>query len=446
MQTRNPGATLKLKNLLLQKPLPIQQMMELIREGADPNVTDDETYDSLLHLIPELLRDTKDKTLLANFHSILTELVNIHHADMSLKNKKGFTPFQSLIQHDHYCADAMHYIDLGAHYDERHESGASLLDIFAASFANKKINDPCWQIFKRLVNQYKKDNALKPENFYEETTKILFDMGIFKSKLESIQEDIVKKAELIKESGGGKVYYGSWKLMKVAIKECYSDSVFSTEAGILKTLNEIQLASDKNMNIVHLHAWYIYQYYDLEIPTLVYEYMPQGDLGDFLKKPNISLSVKYEIACDIVNAVMYVHEYKLLHRDIKLGNVLISEDSHAYLSDFGLAIWIKNSAFCMHRVGTDGYKAPELLKQARGPFPYSKASDVFALGKTYRALKIEEKKCFPAEEVSGELKQFFTFFSNVCTQSLDHVPGNRPSALQIKEELEKHRESIYAGP
>ena len=75
-----------------------------------------------------------------------------------------------------------------------------------------------------------------------------------------------------------------------------------------------------------------------------------------------------------------MHARNIIHRDIKVENILasdLSHDANVLIGDFGSSIELPSSLHrCKHRVGTIGYMAPEvLLKQ-----PYSFSCDVWSLG------------------------------------------------------------------
>ena len=79
----------------------------------------------------------------------------------------------------------------------------------------------------------------------------------------------------------------------------------------------------------------------------------------------------------IGQALKYLHAHKIIHRDIKLENIMLSSQQancDAKLADFGLAEKLnKRSNRC---AGTFGYVAPEILAEK----PYGTASDIWSLG------------------------------------------------------------------
>ena len=78
----------------------------------------------------------------------------------------------------------------------------------------------------------------------------------------------------------------------------------------------------------------------------------------------------------VVDAVKYCHHKNVVHRDIKLENLLVNENRVVKLIDFGFSIAIdpatKLNIFC----GTPSYMAPEIVNKMQYSFP----ADIWALG------------------------------------------------------------------
>ena len=75
---------------------------------------------------------------------------------------------------------------------------------------------------------------------------------------------------------------------------------------------------------------------------------------------------------------MYLHQNSILHRDIKLDNILLDKDNNLKLCDFGISLKIKKDNYHTDRCGTPAYIAPEIIKSKYKGFK----SDYWSLGVT----------------------------------------------------------------
>ena len=86
-------------------------------------------------------------------------------------------------------------------------------------------------------------------------------------------------------------------------------------------------------------------------------------------------------------ALDFFQQKKVIHRDIKLDNILvnsISDKDGSYdirVADFGLALFTPDTAVLTHNCGTPGYVAPEMLRG--NPNGYSYKADIFSLGSLF---------------------------------------------------------------
>jgi serine/threonine protein kinase len=112
-------------------------------------------------------------------------------------------------------------------------------------------------------------------------------------------------------------------------------------------------------------------------PYLVMEYVTGEPLSKLLarqRKLDMRLALQY--AQEIAEALDYAHNQGVVHRDIKPANILITEDGHAKIADFGVA-WLRHEITQVGEVvGSPAYMAPEQMSGKQG----DARSDLFSLG------------------------------------------------------------------
>ncbi len=111
---------------------------------------------------------------------------------------------------------------------------------------------------------------------------------------------------------------------------------------------------------------------------MILEYLQLGNLEDQHKQQSITDQESFIILCQSLDALTFVHEDEIVHRDIKSENILVKSRSslHIKLSDFDLSKTIVDlKTFC----GTHLYAASEIYTNHRSTY-YTKACDVWSLG------------------------------------------------------------------
>ena len=117
---------------------------------------------------------------------------------------------------------------------------------------------------------------------------------------------------------------------------------------------------------------------------LVMDLAQGDDLGTWMRRnKDADLNARLSIIRQIASALDYAHGRKVLHRDIKPGNIMVSPAGRVYILDFGLAAQIstslsRTSHMVVSQSGTPAYKSPE---QWRGK-PQGAAADQYALAET----------------------------------------------------------------
>uniref|UniRef100_A0A0R0HNB5 Protein kinase domain-containing protein n=1 Tax=Glycine max TaxID=3847 RepID=A0A0R0HNB5_SOYBN len=117
---------------------------------------------------------------------------------------------------------------------------------------------------------------------------------------------------------------------------------------------------------------------------LVLELSEKGSLASVLygSKEKLPWCIRHKIALGTAKGILYLHEgcqRRIIHRDIKAANILLTKDFEPQICDFGLAKWLPEN-WTHHTVskfeGTFGYLAPEYLLHGI----VDEKTDVFAFG------------------------------------------------------------------
>ena len=209
---------------------------------------------------------------------------------------------------------------------------------------------------------------------------------------------------LEKELGEGQfgvVYLSSFKddnSKKYATKELNRQKVvddylkyFKNEVGILSVL--------KHPNIVKFHSLVKTK----ENFYLTMELCNGGDLDNALEKyqekfgKTFSEEIVQYLMRQIIDAFNYIHSQKVVHRDIKLANILLNYESEkdkeelnimkatVKIADFGFACYINNSGALYSTVGSPIYMDPIILKKNKAKkrlkyLGYDQKADIWSLG------------------------------------------------------------------
>uniref|UniRef100_A0A7C9AC66 non-specific serine/threonine protein kinase n=1 Tax=Opuntia streptacantha TaxID=393608 RepID=A0A7C9AC66_OPUST len=194
--------------------------------------------------------------------------------------------------------------------------------------------------------------------------------------LESLKED-----NIIGKGGAGIVYKGMMpngdqvavKRLPAMSRGSSHDHGFNAE---IQTLGKI-----RHRHIVRLLGFCS----NHETNLLVYEYMPNGSLGEVLhgkKGGHLYWDTRYKIAIEAAKGLCYLHHDcspLIVHRDVKSNNILLDSSFEAHVADFGLAKFLQDSGTseCMSAIaGSYGYIAPEYAYTLK----VDEKSDVYSFG------------------------------------------------------------------
>jgi eukaryotic-like serine/threonine-protein kinase len=235
----------------------------------------------------------------------------------------------------------------------------------------------------------------------------------------------------------------------------------ATERDRLRFRTEAQAAA----RLSHPNIVKILDFGDLDgEPFLAMEYIEGRSLKERLADGPLPVTEAVRLGQEIAEALHYAHRHRVLHRDIKPGNILIDTDGRPLISDFGLAKRQGDTTSLTGTgdvLGTPGYMSPEQALGERGQVTVR--SDVYGLGGLLYAM-VTGRPPITGCDIADTLRRVVLDdpvpprqwnpgvdrdLETIILKCLDKSPGKRyGSAEELAEELGRHRrgEPITARP
>lgn len=188
---------------------------------------------------------------------------------------------------------------------------------------------------------------------------------------------------------------------------------------------------------------------DSEHIWLVMEYVPSRTLSQIISEEGpLSPERAVGIGAQVADGLAAAHALRTIHRDVKPGNILVTENDLAKVSDFGIARTLGDAQLTQAGLvtGTPSYFSPEL---ARGEEP-GPAADVWALGATLYAA-VEGRPPYPEQRNALAMLSTIAvghpprpdragFLTEPITRMLDPDPGSRWSMADVAHVLHRLRD------
>ena len=214
------------------------------------------------------------------------------------------------------------------------------------------------------AEQNKTDNQCIVE---EKITKVTGDIQIRK----------YIKGRLLGKGGFAKCYeFTNMETKQITAAKVIPKKSLVKSRAKQKLISEIKIhKSLHHPNIVNFEHYFE----DSENVYLLIEICQNQTLNDLLKRRK--KLTELEVQCytiQIIKALKYLHSHRIIHRDLKLGNLFINEKMELKVGDFGLATKLEFDGERKRTVcGTPNYIAPEILEGKTG---HSFEVDIWSLG------------------------------------------------------------------
>ncbi|XP_039867004.1 calcium/calmodulin-dependent protein kinase kinase 1 isoform X2 [Simochromis diagramma] len=247
---------------------------------------------------------------------------------------------------------------------------------------------------------------------------------------------LVSKKKLVKQCGfprrppprGPKAAQGEQPKLLGPLERVYQEIAILKKLDHVNIVKLVEVLDDPSEDNLHM----------------VFELMRKGPVMEVPTDSPLSEEQARLYFRDVILGIEYLHYQKIVHRDIKPSNLLLGDDGHVKIADFGVSNQFEgNDALLSSTAGTPAFMAPETLSDARKSFS-GKALDVWAMGVTLYCFvfgkcpfideyilalhnKIRTKPVeFPeTPKISEELQ-------NLILQMLDKNPDSRISIPEIK--------------
>ncbi|CDY50111.1 BnaC01g43590D [Brassica napus] len=292
-------------------------------------------------------------------------------------------------------------------------------------------------------------NALNSPSSGDNSERFLLEGGSVTIPMEVLRQvtNNFSEANILGRGGFGVVYAGELHDgTKTAVKRMECSAMGN------KGMNEFQAEIAVLTKVRHRHLVALLGYcVNGNERLLVYEYMPQGNLGQHLFEYGelgyspLTWKQRVSIALDVARGVEYLHslaQQSFIHRDLKPSNILLGDDMRAKVADFGL---VKNAPDGKYSVetrlaGTFGYLAPEYAATGR----VTTKVDVYAFGVVLMEM-ITGRKALD-DSLPDERSHLVTWFRRILINK-ENIPKAIDQTLEADEEtLESiHRVAELAG-
>lgn len=174
-----------------------------------------------------------------------------------------------------------------------------------------------------------------------------------------------------------------------------------------KHVDDVEWLAEKEIRIMsvldHAHIVHLNEVFDEEDTIcFVMELAKGGEVFDrLIEQGNFSEKETASLVVQLLCALNYIHDQGIVHRDLKLENLLYyddTQDSRIMVADFGLSEWVWDIQDDGPICGTPGYMAPEVIANKQ----VTPAADVWSVGVIAYILLAGYPPFFPEKDLASE--------------------------------------------
>jgi len=289
---------------------------------------------------------------------------------------------------------------------------------------------------------------ISPEKLYDRVKEALLETA----RKQSLDDSPVAGYKIVRNLGAGTMgvvllvqkendYY-AMKILRSAGDMDSAKNVkrFMREADILTTID--------HPNIVKFFEYGLSP--KENVPYFIMEFVDGNPLSAHIAMGDLNMEEKLAVIKQIADALAFIHDRGILHRDVKPANILLTDSKNVKLTDFGIARIAESELTITHEMlGTPAYMSPEAFDAMREK---DQRSDIFSLGTIcYELLteikpfsgetiaelmdSIQHEKPIEPMRVAPEIRPYV---QDIMAKMLAKAPEDRfPSAAAVLKALDK---------
>ena len=187
----------------------------------------------------------------------------------------------------------------------------------------------------------------------------------------------------IAQQAGGRDLFSALKVIPLENANSGLEMGKTLGKRIMDSVTEILHLSElaSHPNLVNIHNFETYRYdqdgKESALLCIMMEYVPHC-LKDILEKSTLPIDRAVRVLEQCCRGLEFIHVHKVIHRDIKPGNIFVTGQGYIKIGDFGIARSIAKPPKNKEYAGTFRYIAPEVLNPSHGP-ALTPAVDIYSL-------------------------------------------------------------------